>query len=644
MGKAIFKMICEIFRVIPGLGALQCLLSVLHALSMAMVVVLTQRFFDSAGRVAAGAPASEAVLPLAAFLLGTVAMEACNGLANFPFEFLSPKMLASMNGKLHKKAAEMGAVAYEDPAFLDCLEKAQEGIECGLEAALYMLYVFAFYIPYYAFMAVYLKSLSPWLVLVLLCVFLPVAVSKLLRFRIFAGLEEDADLARRAMGYYEKAICEREFYKDMRLLGAFGYLMALFRQARDAVNRETWKAEVRHARIELFLRLLTVAGYVGILLILVRELLYGRISAGAFAAVFSGMGMMFALAEEVFGGILQTVSQDAASIANYQKFLELPFPESQVQGGQKKPQWEAEPNGKRKGMLSGMQEQNGKAPDVPYPIRLEDVSFCYPGAERPAICGISCEIPKGETVAVVGENGSGKTTLVKLMLGIYQPTEGRVLLHGMDTREAGSWRARAWCSAVFQQFQKYRMDLWENVAISSNFSAEGGNRVCAQARLGQNRKERILGQAGPGLGGKGSALEQACKDAEVDLGGDTFPDGLETMLSREFGGVDISGGQWQRVATARGLYREHKVIALDEPTSAIDPIEETRVYRKFAALSKEKTAIIVTHRIGAAKIADRILVMKEGKVDDVGTHAELMERNGLYAAMFREQAKWYKDL
>ncbi len=264
---------------------------------------------------------------------------------------------------------------------------------------------------------------------------------------------------------------------------------------------------------------------------------------------------------------------------------------------------------------------------MPFPIRLEQVSFRYPGAERLAISGVSCEIPQGETVAVVGENGSGKTTLVKLMLGIYQPTEGKVLLHGMDTRDAGSWQARAECSAVFQKFQKYRMTLRENVAISSNFPAEKGKKN----PFGQSRRDTE------------GTVEQACQDADVDLEGDAFPDGLETMLSREFGGSDISGGQWQRVASARGLYRRHMLIALDEPTLAIDPIEETRVYRKFAELSEGKTAVIVTHRIGAAQIADRIIVMREGKIDDVGSHDGLMERNGHYAAMFREQAKWYEN-
>ena len=131
-------------------------------------------------------------------------------------------------------------------------------------------------------------------------------------------------------------------------------------------------------------------------------------------------------------------------------------------------------------------------------------------------------------------------------------------------------------------------------------------------------------------------FKEVCKDTKIDS--------LKTdeMLSKEFGGTDISGGEWQRVATARGLYRKHEIIILDEPTSAIDPIEETKMYHEFMEIAKEKTAILVTHRIGAAQIADEIIVLNDGKIDDVGTHQQLIERDGLYARLYREQAKWYK--
>ena len=136
-------------------------------------------------------------------------------------------------------------------------------------------------------------------------------------------------------------------------------------------------------------------------------------------------------------------------------------------------------------------------------------------------------------------------------------------------------------------------------------------------------------------------VKSACIDAEIVFEAEDFPNGLETVLSREFGGVDLSGGQWQRVAIARGIYCSHDLIVLDEPTASIDPIEEAKVFRQFAKITKRKTAVIVTHRLGAAKIADKIIVIKDGKVDDVGKHDELLQRKGLYFKLYSEQAKWY---
>jgi len=140
-----------------------------------------------------------------------------------------------------------------------------------------------------------------------------------------------------------------------------------------------------------------------------------------------------------------------------------------------------------------------------------------------------------------------------------------------------------------------------------------------------------------------NAFWSACRNADVNINKEALPEGEDTMLSREFGGVELSGGQWQKAATARGLYRGHNMIILDEPTAAIDPIEETKIYHKFARISEGKTSIIVTHRIGAAQIADLIVVLKDGKLDDIGTHQELMQKDGLYAVMYQEQAKWYKN-
>ena len=240
-------------------------------------------------------------------------------------------------------------------------------------------------------------------------------------------------------------------------------------------------------------------------------------------------------------------------------------------------------------------------------------SFSYIGSEKKALDHVSLNIKGGETIAIVGINGSGKTTLSRLLLGLYTPNEGIVKIGGVDTKEVKRHSVTRGMSAVFQKFQKYKMTVAENIQIGDS-ELQDNNDI----------------------------LNVCIKQADIDLTEDKFSDGLETMLSRDFDGIELSGGQWQRIAIARGLYRIRDVIVLDEPTAAIDPIEETRLYERFAEVSKGKTSVLITHRIGSARIADYIVVMNEGKIVEIGTHEELVSQNGLYKEMFDAQIKWYQ--
>lgn len=579
-------MIAEMFHCTPVASVLYCFCDVLHASGYVLVAVSSQYLFDGVAQAANGAPIQKAIIPLLLLALSTIFLEVANGLSNFHIEYPSPKILSNLHQRLYEKAAKISAAEFERPEFLDSLNKAQKSIEPGFFAASLVLMLFTFYLPYFIFMGVYLYTLSPFLILALILIFIPVILGQVIRFKLFENVENGIAPARRAMVSYEKAICDRDYFKETRLLGGFTYFIKLYRDAVRLVNQKTYSAEKRHSQIDLGLRLLTVAGYIGILVMLIRSLLSGSITAGAFAAVFASIGTMYSMAEEVFGDFFRRITSDAATIRNYQKFLEYPEREGQA----------------------------GKF-DAKQGIALQNVHFQYPNADKEALHGISLSIAQGETIAVVGENGAGKSTLMKLLLGLYQPTSGQVLIGGMDTSQVQNKDIYKNSSAVFQNYQRYRATLQENVAVSqpqSDISAE--------------------------------KVKSACTQANLDISSASFPDGLQTMLSREFGGVDLSGGQWQRVAIARGLYRVHDVIILDEPTAAIDPIEETNLYRQFARLAKGKTAVIVTHRLGSARIADRIVVLKAGSIDDIGTHEQLIARQGFYAQLFRAQAKWYSNL
>ena len=243
------------------------------------------------------------------------------------------------------------------------------------------------------------------------------------------------------------------------------------------------------------------------------------------------------------------------------------------------------------------------------------MGFTYPGAKECSLEEVSLEIKEGEIIAVVGENGAGKSTLVKLIMGLYLPTKGKVLIGGCDTQTTHPNTIFKQISAVMQKFQKYKLTLAENIYLADIKGCEED--------ISKQMLETVL---------------QKADLYQIDRG---LPNGYETVLSREFDGVDLSGGQWQRVAIARGLFKKHKVIILDEPTAAIDPIEETRIYNQFIEMAKGKTALIVTHRLGSAQLADRIVVMENGKIVAVGSHEQLIKQEGKYKEMYTAQAKWY---
>ncbi|MBP7401265.1 MAG: ABC transporter ATP-binding protein [Clostridia bacterium] len=563
-----------------GLNALM----LVHGLSWGMGTLATQWFFDAVTRAAAGAATAGFAAGMLGLLAGVVlAQQVLNGTANFWANETGILCVGRLGRRIHSKTARIDPVCFEDPALLDDIEKAEAGMNSSAPMVMVTIIVFTFYIPYFIFMGVYLFSLEPVLLLTIPLVFVPVLLTQLLRTRVFADLEDMTAPIRREAEHYEKAVCDREFFKETRLLGAFHFFITLYDAAVLLLNRKKGRAELRTNLIELGMRFVTLAGYAGILYLLVDGLLRGRISVGAFAAVFGSVGMLFNVMEEIVCRHIGQMTKDLGTVHNFVNFLDLP-------------------------------ERTGRETEIrAREVRLEDVAFRYPGKEEDAVRGVSLTVRPGETVAVVGENGAGKTTLVRLMTGLFLPTSGTVRLDGADTRDVSAGSVYRGISGVFQKYQRYKMTLTDNVGISDVGRTDGP-----------------------------VAMDAALAKAEVDSGdAGSFPDGLETMLSREFDGVDLSGGQWQRIAIARGFYRAHDMIVLDEPTAAIDPLEETAVYRKFSELSRDKTAVLVTHRLGAARIADRILVMDGGRLTEQGTHEELLLRDGLYARMYRAQAQWY---
>jgi len=245
---------------------------------------------------------------------------------------------------------------------------------------------------------------------------------------------------------------------------------------------------------------------------------------------------------------------------------------------------------------------------------FERVSFTYPGQTTPVLSDVSFRLAPGECVALVGHNGAGKTTIVKLLLRLYDPTNGRILLDGVDLREYDLGDLRRQMGAIFQDFGRYELTVGENIGLG-------------RLELLGNRELQL------------DALEKAGGASLLD----SLPGGPETLLGRELGDRELSGGEWQKLALARAYLRDSQVLVLDEPTAALDVQSEYRLYTRFHDLTRDRLTLLISHRFSTIRMVDRVLYLADGRIQEEGSHHELMDRNGEYARLYRLQAAHYLD-
>ena len=498
--------------------------------------------------------------------------------------------------RYHERIQRIPLLDFEKSETFDQMKKAQIGSEDAPSASRSVIQFAFHFIPYLIFTSVFLISIMPVLLVTLFIIFVSVILAQVLRAGYVHRFEEENAGLRRQTEYLESCITGKEYIKETRTLGAVDYFFRLFIDSMKRFNRASIKTERKIAIVELLLRSVNVLGYAGILILLIYYVMDGTVSVGGFAAVFYSIERMSGVIKDMveqFGEALKEMT--TASFTH--EFLSIK-----------------------------QEEGDAAALNKMTDIYLENVSFAYPehmGGEYQTgkssvfdgtspdgnvLKDITLSIKQGETLAIVGENGAGKTTLTKIIIGLYNPVSGTVRYGDNNISNFIPKSRFKGISSVFQNFIKYKLTAKENIEISD---------------------VEACGDAGQAAGEAGAQLTH-------------LPEGLDTMLSREFGGTELSGGQWQRVAIARGLYRGHDLIVLDEPTAAIDPIEESNIFRLFKESAKKKTAILVTHRLGSTKIADRILLLEDGMVCELGTHEELILLGGKYAKMYREQASWYE--
>lgn len=570
------------FKKIPVVTVVSLVLSGVHALMQSASVWFKQQLFDSAEELVQGGAVEKVYLAgiaLGVFFILQMAVHALAALAESNFNY---KLEQTAGSLMNEKAARVEPVCYEDNRFLEHIEKAGRGLQGAAIVFNVSAYMCLTFVCYFGYMGVYLWNIQPGLLIMLLISFVPYIIGGVVRYRMRRQVEHTSAPYRRKGSFYGSCITDREYAKETRLLGAYGYFFHQFEENIRMVRELEWKATKKSEIVEITLRFISMVGYIGTIVLLFYYLLTGQVGVGAFAAIASSLDGMSDKLDNLFRARIKGLTSGLGMAENFLEFMELPEREA----GEEFPQ--------------------GKT------VEFSHVSFTYPNASEAALSDVSLTIKENETIAIVGSNGAGKSTFARLLLGIYRPTGGAVKIDGIDTKRVNPRESAGSISAVFQKFQRYKLSLRENIILS-----ESGKPV------DENR------------------MESALLKADLDCHAGTFPEGMDTMLSREFGGTDLSGGQWQRLAIARGFYRRHNLIVLDEPTAAIDPLEETAIYQKFAEMSKNKTAVIITHRLGSAKIADRIVVLEQGRIAEMGKHEELMEKKGLYHEMYMAQAKWY---
>lgn len=502
-----------------------------------------------------------------------------------------------------ERAATAPLVAFEQGPFFSRLERATDDLGARVSAILNNLLYTAQLIVMAGSVLVPLWLINRWFVPILIIGLIPGVVAQYRTARVVHEARVKNAPGDRLMRRLGEILTDRNAGAEIRLFGNGADLVHRWTTARAARGHDVLSAERIKARAMTIGEVGVGISVVTTLAITVWLLIDGRAPLGNWVTVTIGidwyLGMLYGLAgtargfreESTFLGDLFAFEAEADAIitasrrARHESF-----------------------SGQRSETLPVVTSAGAMT------IRADSISFRYPGSDRIVVDEVSLELRPGERLAIVGENGAGKSTLVRLLTGLYLPDGGTVTQDGFDTSSEHALHLRRDIGAVFQDYVAWQLTVRENIGFGDI------------SRLDDD-----------------VALHHAA--AQAGIGGviEELGDGLDSYLGRQFGDRDISGGQWQRIALARAFFRNSRFLVLDEPTAALDPMAEQRLFERFATLAKGRTSLMISHRLGPARFADRVIVMEGGRIREQGHHDDLVARDGLYARMFMAQAEWYNE-
>lgn len=486
--------------------------------------------------------------------------------------------------KISEKTSKLPLISFENTDILNLQHRA---INCVEQETLSQIYMSSTVfitsgISVVSTVAV-LASYHIWFVPISIFSVLPYFVARILRGKEFYSLKKAQSKKTRRLNYLWGLFYDKRAMKEMRVMGFGEYLSQKWTETRDEVNEELWEQNIKDEKSLLFCDSLKILGYGLSILLALFLVVSGQISIGVFGACIAAFKSMQE-ATKSFLIDLGNMPEKMAFANDYFEFLDL----------------EEDTNGEE--TFTGLKES----------ITLSNVSFAYPNQNHCALNRVSLTIRKGEKIVVLGVNGSGKTTLSKLILNLYSPIQGEIRYDHIPSSNIEKGSLHFYLSVIPQSFTSYNLTVRENVAISD---------------LKHRNDDSLIKQTLTAAG---------LTSLMNEIGG------LDEQLGREFGGKEPSGGQWQKLAIARGLFRASEFIILDEPTSALDPLIETEILKQFIEIAKNKTAVVISHRVGLCKLADRIIVMKDGQICESGKHDDLIKQDGEYKRLYTAQEQWYR--
>jgi ATP-binding cassette subfamily B protein len=487
-----------------------------------------------------------------------------------------------------RKAASLDVTAYEDPVFYDRLERARVQATDRLAMIQQMGRLIQQAVTAIAFSAVLIRY-SPFLLLLLVAGIIPAFLGEShFAFLTYAKNFHQTSW-RRQMDYLRQVGGSKEAAKELKLFNLSSYLTNRFTELSQRIYEENVALNRRRLFWGGLLAILGQLGYYGAYGYSIYRTIQGRYSVGDLTLITTAIMQSMASIQQAFS-TASGVADQALFLTDLIAFFEMkPRVESKVGGL-------AAPNPIMRG------------------FEFRNVSFAYPGTKRRILSDFNFTLCRGERVALIGENGQGKTTMVKLITRLYDPTEGQILLDGVDLREYDLASLHTEIGVIFQDFMRYEMTARENITVG-------------RIEIPHSQEE----------------IEYAAKKSLAAGVIAKLPGGYEQMLGRRFeGGLDLSGGEWQKLALARAYLRDAQLLILDEPTAALDARSEFEVFQRFAELTFGKMALLISHRFSTVRMADRIVVLEAGRLVEEGSHTELVALGARYAAMFEMQAASYR--